>query len=493
MTTLRHLTNQLTTHLRHHPLATLAYLIGGGITLLLTLVAFFLAAPLGHTILWPFLANFTWNTDLPLLLGYIGLLLIVALLTWATPYFFWNLLTSLINLWDPDDLPQFHYWGLAAMPFTLVLLLGLWFIPIWQPLAPALAADLRYILPPSLPANLITFTLVALPSAATFIVWLWHDITNPDATDAQSTDNTPDPNENTTASNAPNTNLDSTPTHNASDQEQTETTQTTDSYQYPWEDPPAIDFSDVGGMTDVKHELHDTIILPLTGDLEKFHEFDVPIPNVLFHGPPGTGKTHLARALAGELGYPFLELSAADLTSKWINESSSNVNTLFNEAAAISAEYGYAVVFVDELDALLTTRENTNTHHEDNKVVDEFLSQLTETTERRILFIGATNNFDALDDAATRAGRLEQKFHIGLPDHETREAIFRAQLKRRPCAGVLDTDIKFAAQATDGCTAADIKAIVEEAARHAIRTDADAITSEHLRYAIQQSDMTHAE
>lgn len=237
-------------------------------------------------------------------------------------------------------------------------------------------------------------------------------------------------------------------------------------YEFLWENSTDVSMAaDVGGMDEIKRELKRDIILPLTEGREKAEKLNIPIPNVLFYGPPGTGKTFLAKALATELGFPFAKLSGADVQSKWINESASKINKLFSEAKRIAAEEGGAVVFIDELDSVLKARgDAANSHAEDDKVVNEFLNQLQSTAEHNVLFIGATNRIDILDEGAVRAGRIDKRICVGKPDQATREAIIRAQLADRPHA-LTDEEIAALARNSEGAVAADLKAMVISACR----------------------------
>jgi ATP-dependent 26S proteasome regulatory subunit len=244
--------------------------------------------------------------------------------------------------------------------------------------------------------------------------------------------------------------------------------------EFNWQTETGVSFDDIGGMDDVKNQLHAEVIKPIENP-EKAEDLGVAAPNVIFHGPPGTGKTFTAEALATELGLPFASLSGADVQSKWINESSTKVNNLFSEAKEMAVREGGAVVFLDELDSVLKNRSgNGRSHEEDNKVVNEFLNHLEDTTEHGIVFVGATNRLDALDDAGIRSGRIDVKIKIGKPDVETREEILRAQLADREHA-ITDTRIEDLAAATDGLVAADLELLVNRAAKNVLMRGGDVI------------------
>lgn len=236
-------------------------------------------------------------------------------------------------------------------------------------------------------------------------------------------------------------------------------------FEFDWQHQSNVSMGDVGGMDEVKRQLHQVIVRPLRTDRERADALDISAPNVLLYAPPGTGKTFLARALATELQLPFVSLSGSDVTSKWINESAQRVDRLFTEAKALSASEGGALIFLDEVDAVLPQRSG-DTHEESRKVVNEFLAQLQDTDEHDIVFIAATNRRDQLDKAATRNGRIDHEIEIGLPDLEGRLGILQAQLESRRHA-LSEEHLLELADRTVGCSAADLQSLVEDAARNA--------------------------
>jgi AAA+ superfamily predicted ATPase len=261
-----------------------------------------------------------------------------------------------------------------------------------------------------------------------------------------------------------------------------------DDMEYRWVTETDVSFNDIGGMDELKQELTIDVIRPLTTGREKAEALGIPLPNILFHGPPGTGKTFTAEALATELGLPFTKLSGSDITSKWINESPQNIATLFEEAKLVADSEGGAVVFLDEIDTVLKARSGAGrSHEEDNKVTNEFLNHLQDTGEHDILFIGATNRMDALDDAGVRSGRIDKTIYIGKPDHEAREEILRAQLTDRP-NNLASEHIEYVSRATEGMVAADIESIVIDAARRsAFGRDSDRINWEDMNDAVKDA------
>ena len=242
-----------------------------------------------------------------------------------------------------------------------------------------------------------------------------------------------------------------------------------------WQHSPQR-FSDIGGYDEVKANLERRVIEPLLahrdGD-DRFSRFSVePESGIMLYGPPGTGKTTFARALAGELTVPFVELSPADVTSMWINESSDRVKTLFDEAEQL----GQCVIFLDEAEHLFGAREYSGkgAHAEDRKVTSEFLAQLTHEN-REAIVVAATNRPGDIDRAILRSGRLAAHFEIGLPDEDARAAILRTHVSNVPSS--LST-AEYAALATHtaGMTGADLANLVGEARRNAASRDARVLT-----------------
>lgn len=255
--------------------------------------------------------------------------------------------------------------------------------------------------------------------------------------------------------------------------------------EFCWTTETGVDFDDVGGMNDLKNELERDVIKPLTTHREEAEKLGVTAPNIIFHGPPGTGKTYLAKALATELGLPFVQLSGADIQSKWINESAQKVQTLFKEAETVAKRKGGAVIFLDELDSVLKNRDGGgNTHEEDNKVVNEFLNYLEDADKHDIVFIGATNRLESLDEAGIRAGRIDKKVHIGKPDTDARALILEAQLDPRPHRLSKDEVLRAAVE-TDGLTAADLESVIKTAAKYTLERDDSAIEWEDVVQAIR--------
>ena len=235
---------------------------------------------------------------------------------------------------------------------------------------------------------------------------------------------------------------------------------------------PDVTFDDVAGLEDVKADIRLKMLLPFQHpDLAE--RFDVrPGGGVLMHGPPGTGKTMLARATAGELDATFFTVSPADILSKWVGDAEQNVKALFDAAAAEER----AVIFIDEIEALVPARDVSGGGGGGGSgVMQRVVPQILQGMEgfgkkagSPVLFMGATNVPWQLDPAVLRPGRFDTLVHVPLPDAEARRALLDLYLAHRPLAADVDLD----ALATDlaGHSGADIKSLCDRAAAAAFLT-----------------------
>lgn len=220
----------------------------------------------------------------------------------------------------------------------------------------------------------------------------------------------------------------------------------------------------VAGMKELKGILTSDVINPLRNPA-MFKKFKVSIPNgIILYGPPGCGKTFIIRKLAEELGYNFFEITHSDLATPYIHGAVNNIGKAFS----IAQKNAPAILFFDEIGGLLPNRKNTRNsggvYKEEE--IDEFLMQLNDAADRKILVVGATNYIDSIDPAVLRPGRFDKKIYVGPPDFEAREELFKIGLTGRPA----DENIDFGhlAGLTAGCSCADIiEGVIESSARFA--------------------------
>lgn len=236
-------------------------------------------------------------------------------------------------------------------------------------------------------------------------------------------------------------------------------------------------FAAVAGMEELKQQMREEVIEPLHNP-EEYHRYGVTIPNgMLLYGPPGCGKTFFAKHFAEEVGFNFMCITPATLKSRYINATQENIAKMFKEAE----ENAPTVIFIDEMNELVPNRDDGNVHEMSRSAVNEMLAQMDRTGEKGIFIIGATNYPNMIDPAILRAGRLDKKYYIGVPDIEARMALFRLYLKKRPYDFGLD--YHQLADMTQGYVSADIQLIVNDASRNALRQHSK-ITMELLKVAI---------
>eukprot|EP01035_Chromulina_nebulosa_P016889 gene16889-22377_t len=229
---------------------------------------------------------------------------------------------------------------------------------------------------------------------------------------------------------------------------------------------PNVSWEDVGGLEDVKRELYETVQYPIE-HADKFTKFGMQASKgVLFYGPPGCGKTLLAKAIANECGANFISIKGPELLTMWFGESEANVRELFDKARAAAP----CILFFDEMDSIAKARGGGGggASEAGDRVINQILTEIDGVGARKSVFvIGATNRPDILDNAVTRPGRLDQLIYIPLPDYPSRLSVFKANLRKCPIAQ--DIDVAALAKATEGFSGADITEICQRAAKNAIR------------------------
>merc|ERR1712174_190678 len=196
---------------------------------------------------------------------------------------------------------------------------------------------------------------------------------------------------------------------------------------------PNIKWDDIGGLEETKRSLQEMILYPIDHP-EKFEKFGMqPSRGVLFYGPPGCGKTLLAKAVASECSANFVNIKGPELLTMWFGESEANVREVFDKARAAAP----CVLFFDELDSIGTARGSGggDAGGAGDRVMNQLLTEIDGVgVKKNVFFIGATNRPELLDEALLRPGRLDQLIYIPLPDLPARQGILEATLKKSPIA-----------------------------------------------------------
>lgn len=224
----------------------------------------------------------------------------------------------------------------------------------------------------------------------------------------------------------------------------------------------------VAGMHALKELLRRDVVTPIRNP-EPHKKYGLAIPNgILLYGPPGCGKTYIARQLAEELGHYFVEIIPSEVASPYVHQTVMRIRDVFDTAAAQAP----AVLFVDEFEALVPPRGQLGGHQQHKaEEVNEFLSQLNGCAARRIFVIAATNQPEKIDPAVRRTGRLDKLIYVGPPDLEARAEMLALHLEGRPVAG--NVDLNALARSLEGYSASDIRFLVDEAARDALLKNLD--------------------
>jgi transitional endoplasmic reticulum ATPase len=228
---------------------------------------------------------------------------------------------------------------------------------------------------------------------------------------------------------------------------------------------PDVTWEDVGGLAETKARLQEAVQWPLEYP-DAYRQVDLQsTKGILLHGPPGTGKTLLAKAVANEAQSNFISVKGPELFDKYVGESEKGVREIFSKAR----ENAPTVIFFDEIDAIASKRGSGGGDNQvGERVVSQLLTELDGLEELEdVVVIAATNRPDLIDDALTRAGRIERKIAVGEPDEETRREILEIHTRNRPLAD--DVDLSQFAAETDGLVGADLAALCREAARTAVR------------------------
>jgi cell division protease FtsH len=235
-----------------------------------------------------------------------------------------------------------------------------------------------------------------------------------------------------------------------------------------------VRLDDVAGCDEAKLELTEAI--DFLANPERFRRLGARIPRgIMLFGPPGTGKTMLAKAVATEADVPFLYASGSEFVEKYVGVGARRVRDLFAQARQL----GRAVVFFDEFDALGKARGGSNSHEEREQTLNQLLVELDGfASGDEVVVIAATNRVDILDPAVLRPGRFNRKIHVGLPDVKGRRAILDVHAANKPIAP--DADLDVLARKTYGFSGAQLADLLNESAILAARREAEEIGGEDL-------------
>ena len=241
------------------------------------------------------------------------------------------------------------------------------------------------------------------------------------------------------------------------------------------DESPVVSYDDIGGIDEQVREVREAVEDPLVNP-EQFEQIGIEPPSgVLLHGPPGTGKTMLAKAVANETDATFIKMAGSELVRKFIGEGSRLVRDLFD----LAEEREPAVIFIDEIDAVAAKRTDSKTSGdaEVQRTMMQLLNEMDGFDERgELRIIAATNRFDMLDEAILRPGRFDRLIEVPKPNAEGRERILQIHTQNMN----VDDDVDFAALAADldDYSGADIASLATEAGMYAIRDERTTVTRE---------------
>jgi transitional endoplasmic reticulum ATPase len=228
---------------------------------------------------------------------------------------------------------------------------------------------------------------------------------------------------------------------------------------------PNIKWTDIGGLKDVKEELQEAVEWPLKYPEIFEHMNTEPPKGILLFGPPGTGKTMLAKAVANESEANFISIKGPELLSKWVGESEKGVRDVFRKARQSSP----TIIFFDELDSITPVRGGGfGDSHVTERVISQILTELDGLEELKdVVVIGATNRLDMIDPALLRPGRFDKLLNVPVPDLEARKEILKIHLRKKPLAK--DVNVDILAEKTEGYSGADIAALCNTASMLVIK------------------------
>jgi transitional endoplasmic reticulum ATPase len=244
---------------------------------------------------------------------------------------------------------------------------------------------------------------------------------------------------------------------------------------------PNVHWEEIGGLDEVKQKLKEMVEWPLKKP-EKFKKMGIKPPKGIFlYGPPGCGKTLIAKAVATESGANFITIRGPEVFSKWVGESEKAVREIFRKARMAAP----SIIFIDEIDSIASKRELSLG---DSAVTERVISQLlTEmdgiATLENVAVLAATNKPQLIDDALLRPGRFDYLLYVPKPDRKSRLEILKVHTAKMPLQKV---NLEEISEKTEGFSGADLEALCREAGMNAIRKNSDKVTAEDFQEALQK-------
>ena len=246
---------------------------------------------------------------------------------------------------------------------------------------------------------------------------------------------------------------------------------------------PNIPWTDVGGLKPVVTEIREAIEWPLTQS-EAFKRIGIKPPRgILLYGPPGCGKTLLAKAVVTESEANFISVKGPEILSKWVGESEKAIREVFRKARLAAP----TIVFFDEIDSLTPIRGMSSDSNVTERVISQLLTELDGLIELKdIIVIAATNRPDIVDPALLRPGRFDRLIYVNPPNQKGRLEIFKIYTRDMPLAS--DVVLKELASITEGFVGSDIESLCREAGMLALREnfDIESVTMEHFKVALEK-------